>query len=99
MCILIDTTNLVFLFLRYLFDTSSFFFSFRSFHHGSSRVTTVLGRAGLGFQNGVTSTARVSGPRGACVCKDGSVVIADTGNNRIRRLSPDLATIDTIAGK
>ncbi|HEX6911664.1 MAG TPA: hypothetical protein VF142_14780, partial [Longimicrobium sp.] len=36
-------------------------------------------------------------PVGVSVARDGSVYIADTGNNRIRRVSPD-GTISTVAG-
>ena len=39
----------------------------------------------------------LSGPRGVAVDQAGNLYIADTGHNRIRKVSPD-GTITTIAG-
>eukprot|EP00004_Rigifila_ramosa_P001109 TRINITY_DN1107_c0_g1_i3.p1 TRINITY_DN1107_c0_g1~~TRINITY_DN1107_c0_g1_i3.p1 ORF type:complete len:6204 (+),score=1430.96 TRINITY_DN1107_c0_g1_i3:1580-18613(+) len=61
-------------------------------------VRTIIGRAGSGYVDGDVETARLNRPRGMCVYRDGSILIADTGNNCIRRLAPNLRTITTIAG-
>jgi hypothetical protein len=33
-----------------------------------------------------------------CLCSDGSILIADSNNHAIRRLSADLRTLSTVAG-
>lgn len=54
-------------------------------------ITTVAGTgvAGGGGDNGAAPLAQLNQPQGVAVGSDGSVYIADTGNNRIRRLGPD----------
>lgn len=47
-----------------------------------------------GFQAAVV---KLNGPRGVAVASDGSVYIADTGNARVRKVSPD-GTITTVVG-
>ena len=56
---------------------------------------TVPGLAGDG---GPATQARLADPGGQTVMADGSVLIADTGNSRIRRIAPD-GTITTVAGR
>ncbi len=62
-------------------------------------ITTVAGSGTGGFQGdgGEATLARLNAPRGVALDGSGRVVIADTGNNRIRRIETD-GTITTIAG-
>ncbi len=65
-----------------------------------SGVTTVLagiGRASFSGDGGPSTAAALSSPNGAAVGPDGSIYIADCGNDRIRRIAPN-GTITTIAG-
>lgn len=62
-------------------------------------ITTVAGSATKGFagDGGAATAAQLSGPSGVVVLSNGSIVIADTGNNRIRQVD-SAGTITTIAG-
>ncbi|HYH48773.1 MAG TPA: hypothetical protein VEG38_04415 [Acidimicrobiia bacterium] len=62
-------------------------------------ITTVAGtgRAGFGGDGGPATAAHLDHPRFLVVAPDGSLLIADTGNNRIRRVDPR-GTITTLAG-
>lgn len=62
-------------------------------------ITTVAG-TGLccfGGDGGPATAARLNFPWGVTLGPDGSLYIADTGNNRIRRVTPD-GIITTVAG-
>ena len=63
------------------------------------RIVTVAGTGAAGFagDGGRATEARLNAPTGLAVAPDGSLLIADTGNNRIRRLGVD-AVISTVAG-
>ncbi|MFN8132351.1 MAG: hypothetical protein U0R70_12460 [Solirubrobacteraceae bacterium] len=63
-------------------------------------VATVAGTGVPGAEGdgGPPAAARLNGPSGVAVAPDGSVVIADTGSNRVRRITPDGARIETLAG-
>ncbi len=54
-------------------------------------VSTVVGNgmAGMGGDGGPATQAQLNGPNGLAVAADGSLYIADAGNNLIRRVSPD----------
>jgi uncharacterized protein (TIGR03437 family) len=61
-------------------------------------ITTVAGNGTLGFSgdHGVATGAQLNFPLGVAVESDGNVYIADTYNNRIRRVSGGVIT--TVAG-
>jgi sugar lactone lactonase YvrE len=59
-------------------------------------VSTVAGGE-IGFSDGVGSAARFNSPSGIARATDGTLYVADTANNAIRRLSPD-GRVTTIAG-
>lgn len=62
-------------------------------------VTTVAGTgtAGAGGDGGPARNAQLKSPAGLAFAADGSLLIADSGNNKIRRVAPD-TTISTVAG-
>lgn len=55
------------------------------------------GTAGYGGDDGLATQAELDSPQSLAVDSDGSVYIADTLNNRIRKVSP-AGTISTVAG-
>lgn len=63
------------------------------------RVTVVAGTGEMGFSGdgGPATEAKLFWPQGLAIDSQGRVVIADEGNNRIRRIEKD-GTIVTIAG-
>ncbi|HMJ67356.1 MAG TPA: hypothetical protein VK508_00590 [Cyclobacteriaceae bacterium] len=62
-------------------------------------ITTIAGTGNGGFSGdgGPAIEATLLFPKGIAIAKDGSIVFADNGNSRIRRISGD-GIIDTIAG-
>jgi len=65
----------------------------------SGAVTTVAGtgRAGFSGDNGPATSAELSAPEGLAVDQQGNLYIADAGNNRVRKVTPD-GVLTTIAG-
>ena len=59
-------------------------------------VTTVAG-AGQGMLDGEAALARFSQPRGVAVDPQGTIYVADEGNNRIRKITAD-GVVTTAAG-
>ncbi len=59
-------------------------------------VTTLAG-GDAGSQDGPAATARFNSPHRVAVDKDGALYVADTGNNRIRKIAAD-GTVSTVAG-
>ncbi|HKP84194.1 MAG TPA: hypothetical protein VJT69_19405 [Pyrinomonadaceae bacterium] len=60
-------------------------------------VTTVAGGAREGFGDGAGSQALFNTPSAIAIAPDGNLIIADTGNNRIRRMTPN-GQVSTVAG-
>src|SRR3954447_7227147 len=62
-------------------------------------LTTIAGTGARGFagDGGPALAAQLSQPRDMSVGDDGSIYVADTGSNRIRRIATD-GTITTVAG-
>jgi sugar lactone lactonase YvrE len=67
---------------------------------GDGRITTIAGSGVEGYSGdgGKATAATMLSPKGIVVTKDGSIVFADAGNNRIRRIIPEAGIIETIAG-
>ena len=66
---------------------------------GGGRILTVAGTgsAGYGGDGGPALNAALSSPHGVAATGDGGFLIADTENDRVRRVSPS-GTITTVAG-
>jgi DNA-binding beta-propeller fold protein YncE len=62
-----------------------------------AHVETLAGGGDPGFADGPQSVARFDAPTGIAACPDGSLLIADTQNHRIRRLTAD-GEVTTVAG-
>ncbi|HWJ96502.1 MAG TPA: NHL repeat-containing protein, partial [Telluria sp.] len=60
-------------------------------------VITLAGGGQPGFADGQGAAARFNGPVGIAVDEHGTVYLADTYNDRIRRIAPD-GTVTTLAG-
>ena len=61
-------------------------------------VSTLAGDGAAGFADGPAASARFNNPQGVAVDASGLVYVADTGNNRIRRINAD-GTVATVAGE
>jgi len=70
--------------------------------HSSGVITTVAGSgyAGFGGDGGAATSisVKLNAPRGLAVDASGNLYIADTGNNRIRRVDHSTGLITTYAG-
>src|SRR5262249_7230909 len=63
-------------------------------------INTVAGNgtAGFGGDGGAATAAQLNGPFNVSADKDGNLIICDTGNNRIRKVTAADGKISTIAG-
>lgn len=68
--------------------------------HAAPVVTTIAGTGTAGFSGdlGPAVSAQLNSPNGLAVSADGSLLVADFGNRRIRRITGD-GTITTVAGQ
>ncbi len=53
------------------------------------QVSTVAGKGSPGYADGDRSTAMFDTPSGIVVANDNSLIVADTGNDRLRKITPD----------
>jgi RHS repeat-associated protein len=65
--------------------------------HPQWMVSTLAGDGTYGFADGPATTAQFKNPQGVAVDANGVVFVADTSNNRIRRIALD-GTVTTVAG-
>ncbi|KAG9390248.1 NHL repeat [Carpediemonas membranifera] len=63
-----------------------------------SKLTTFAGSGRKGRRDGPLLQAQFNSPTGLYVTGDGTVLVCDTGNHRIRAVHPDTGTVTTIAG-
>eukprot|EP00959_Pyramimonas_sp_CCMP1952_P298108 6235735-Pyramimonas_sp.AAC.1 len=54
----------------------------------SAVVSTLAGTGVRGYQDGEGNAAKFRRPWGVAVDEDGNVIVADTYNSRIRKISP-----------
>ena len=60
-------------------------------------VSTLAGNGTAGFADGPGASAQFNNPQGVAVDAAGVVYVADTANNRVRRIASD-GTVSTVAG-
>jgi hypothetical protein len=60
-------------------------------------MEVLAGSGSKGFADGTGAAAQFYGPEGVAVDGDGNIIIADWGNHRVRKLTPD-GTVSTLAG-
>ena len=67
---------------------------------GSGVVTRLagIGTSGFSGDGGQAALAQLNAPQGLCIDSSGNIYIADTGNNRVRKLNALTNTASTVAG-
>jgi len=60
-------------------------------------ISTLAGTGNIGAINGIGKLASFNGPSGVAVDGSGNIYVADSGNNLIRKVTPD-GTVSTLAG-
>ncbi|WP_214404884.1 serine/threonine-protein kinase [Pseudonocardia lacus] len=64
---------------------------------GSATTAAGSGERGFSGDGGPAAAAALSGPSGVAIAPDGSLLVADRVNHRVRRVAPD-GTISTLVG-
>ena len=67
--------------------------------NSSAAVNRLAGTGQVGYVDGQAVNARFNNPTGVAVGPDGTVYVADAGNNCIRQLSRDGSLVSTLAGE
>jgi hypothetical protein len=62
-----------------------------------SSMQVLAGSGSYGFADGAGAAAQLNLPHGVTVDGEGSIIIADYGNNRVRKITAD-GTVSTLAG-
>ncbi|HEX3152573.1 MAG TPA: hypothetical protein VHR66_31160 [Gemmataceae bacterium] len=62
------------------------------------KATTLAGSGKKGFADGIGAKAEFNAPHNLVVAPDGVIYVADTFNNRVRKLDPKTGTVTTLAG-
>ena len=62
------------------------------------KVTALAGSGKKGFADGVGDAAEFNSPHNLVVAPDGTIYVADTFNNRVRKLDPKTRGVTTVAG-
>ena len=67
---------------------------------GTGRIETVAGTGEAGFSGdgGPATGAKLNRPHSVCVTPDGTLLICDIGNHRVRAVDPATGVIRTVAG-
>lgn len=63
----------------------------------NGRVSTIAGGA-QGFADGSVNQAKFDTPCGVAVSPDGNLIVADTGNRRLRKIVAATGNVETLAG-
>ena len=61
------------------------------------QVSTVAGKGTPGYADGDRNTALFDTPCGVVIANDGAVIVADTGNDRLRKITPE-GNVTTLPG-
>ncbi len=69
----------------------------RKVNLGSGLITTVAGST-AGGQDGAIGSATFTQPQGVAADAAGNLYVADTGNNRVRKITVSNSTVSTLAG-
>jgi sugar lactone lactonase YvrE len=72
----------------------------REINHATGLITTVAGTGATGYNgdNGFATAATLYNPRGVALDSSGNLYIADSSNDRIRKVNLATGTIATVAG-
>ena len=61
-------------------------------------VSTLCGKKGAGFADGAAAAARLHYPRKLALDMDNNLIVADTGNHSIRKITNSHVSLSTVAG-